>query len=88
MVVFEAEGGMRDAQVAGVQTCALPIFAAELIDSEGNPIEGFTRADYQVWHGESKAQTLHWLGGDVCPTDYAAVRFYIKRARLYGFGWT
>lgn len=81
-------GGKRLSVNAVTSTVGEGELAAELIDSEGNPIEGFTRADYQVWHGESKAQTLHWLGGDVCPTDYAAVRFYIKRARLYGFGWT
>ena len=60
---------------------------AELLDPEGRPIEGFTRSEYQAWSGDAKAKRLRWLGGDACPSEYAAVRFYIKRARLYGFGW-
>ena len=60
---------------------------AELLDPEGRPIEGFSRSDYEPWNGDSKAMPVKWAGGEKCPIEYAAVRFYIKRARLYGFGW-
>ena len=59
---------------------------AELVDSEGRAIEGFGRSEYQAWQGDDKAKILRWSGGNVCPAEHAAVRFYIKRARLYGFG--
>ncbi len=59
----------------------------ELLDGEGNPIEGFTRADYVPWSGDAKAQPARWTGGDLGPKDDVAARFYMQRSRLYGFGW-
>ena len=72
---------------AATSTVSEGELAIELTDPEGKPIEGFTRADYQSWHGDSKAQTARWAGGDVCPRNQAAARFFIRRARLYGFAW-
>ncbi len=80
-------GGKRLCVNAATSTVGPGELAAELLDSEGKAIEGFARADYQAWSGDDKAHTLRWSGGDACPVDHAAVRFYIKRARLYGFGW-
>src|SRR5437870_6871634 len=34
---FQAEDGIRDGHVTGVQTCALPIFRDEDVPSGGNP---------------------------------------------------
>src|SRR5438128_5285264 len=42
---FQAEDGIRDATVTGVQTCALPIFTTSTgltIDVAGNPVEVVT----------------------------------------------
>ena len=60
---------------------------AELVDASGRAIEGFSASDYQPWHGDSKSQPVRWSGGDVCPVDYAAVRFSLQRSRLYGFAF-
>ena len=43
---FQAEGGIRDSDVAGVQTCALPIYALEIVGQHvqrhfgGDPFQG------------------------------------------------
>ena len=35
---FQAEDGIRDTSVTGVQTCALPIYLIQNINDEGNTI--------------------------------------------------
>ena len=60
---------------------------AELLNPDGTPIPGFTRDDFEEWHGDFIAQPLRWSGGATCPVEQTAVRFYIQRARLYGFAW-
>src|SRR3712207_8731016 len=35
LLLFQAEGGIRDMGVTGVQTCALPIYLPELLEEEG-----------------------------------------------------
>src|SRR2546430_12712385 len=37
---FQAEDGIRDLTVTGVQTCALPIYAAHDLKRDRNPHEG------------------------------------------------
>src|SRR5260370_42343824 len=55
---FQAEDGIRDSSVTGVQTCALPIFnndayqqlvanGAQILSQSGNPRDGF-RYDYKL----------------------------------------
>ena len=80
-------GGKKLILNAATSTVSEGELSVELTDPEGKPIEGFTRDDYQPWHGDSKAQQARWTGGDVCPRDDAAARFFIRRARLYGFAW-
>ena len=53
----------------------------------GAPLEGYTREDCQVFRGDAKCTTLTWKGGDRCPREGLLLRFYIRRARLYGFEW-
>ena len=79
-------GGKRLSVNAVTSTVGQGELTAELVDSEGRAIEGFGRSEYQAWQGDDKAKILRWSGGNVCPAEHAAVRFYIKRARLYGFG--
>src|SRR2546430_16454067 len=43
---FQAEDGIRDLTVTGVQTCALPIFAAAQRDRQGWAYQMF-----ETWHG-------------------------------------
>jgi hypothetical protein len=79
--------GKRLVLNAATSTVSEGELAVELTDPDGTPIEGFTRADYHQWHGDSTEQPARWSGGDVCPRDDVAVRFFIRRARLYGFAW-
>ena len=53
---FQAEGGIRDRLVTGVQTCALPIFAA-MEDANGVDLQQFRR-----WYGQSGTPELHIRG--------------------------
>jgi len=80
-------GGKRLSVNAVTSTVGEGELAAELLDAEGAAIAGFSRADYQPWSGDDKEKVLRWSGGEACPVEYAAVRFNIRRARLYGFGW-
>ena len=72
---------------AATSTVAEGELTAELTDEEGKPIPGFTRSDYQPWQGDSKAQPARWRGGNACPRDRAAARFFLRRSRLYGYAW-
>ena len=64
------------------------ILRAELLDSMGKPVTGFGLDDLAPWRGDDKAAQLRWTGGELCPIDVAAVRFHLRRARLYGFAWS
>lgn len=57
---------------------------AELVKN-GKPIRGFTRADCKPIRGDHRAAPLRWKGGSKCPTENLQIRFYLQRARLYGF---
>ena len=64
------------------------VLRAELLDSTGEPVAGFGLDDFAAWHGDAKSAQLRWTGGNRCPVEAAAVRFHLRRARLYGFAWT
>src|SRR5256885_2449654 len=55
---FQAEDGIRDYKVTGVQTCALPIFPGD-----GEIIEGIASVDESAITGES-APVIRESGGD------------------------
>lgn len=59
---------------------------AELLQDD-KPIPGFARADCQPFCGNDKSALIRWKGGDRCPVEQARTRFYLKRARFYGFDW-
>src|SRR5256886_9159708 len=49
---FQAEDGIRDLTVTGVQTCALPIFGPRpLVESEDRRIDGWARSRLQLTPG-------------------------------------
>ena len=83
----QAVGGKQLVLNAATSTVAEGELTAELIDADGNALPGFSRDDYEPWHGDSKAQVARWAGGDSAPRDNVAVRFSIQRSRLYGFAW-
>src|SRR5690348_16415356 len=53
---FQAEDGIRDGRVTGVQTCALPILEGKIVDvaqdSENGHVQGVTLADGRTIEGE------------------------------------
>src|SRR6266404_8746582 len=58
---FQAEDGIRDKLVTGVQTCALPIFAGELISSWWRrPLEWFA-SGRRNWTRSSAFPLLSWI---------------------------
>ena len=60
---------------------------AELLDDKSRPIKGFTRDDSLPFTGDEKFAELKWQGGETPQIGPASVRFYLKKARLYGFKW-
>jgi hypothetical protein len=57
---------------------------AELVRN-GRPLRGFTKADCKPVRGDHHAAPLRWNGGARCPQNDVQIRFYLQRARLYGF---
>src|SRR5256885_3022481 len=51
---FQAEDGIRDYKVTGVQTCALPIFRAGIKFHDGSPVTPEdVKWSYEHYHGAS-----------------------------------
>ena len=57
----------------------------ELLDKDDKPIAGFTREDCHPLRGDHRALSVEWGGGRNAPRGASKVRFYLKRAFLYGF---
>lgn len=57
----------------------------EILDATGKPVVGFSRSDCVAIRGDHSGLKVAWLGGDVAPAGAAKLRFYLKRAFLYGF---
>ena len=80
-------GGQSLILNAATSTVADGTLQAELLDPDGNVVEGFSRDDYIPWHGDSTSAMARWAGGTRCPLGECAVRFYLERSRLYGYAW-
>src|SRR5699024_12079533 len=61
---FQAEDGIRDRNVTGVQTCALPISASVLCSKSGLPLSTFKRARAELCE---KGYILHRSRGTKAP---------------------
>lgn len=57
----------------------------ELLDSSGRVIEGFSKEDCSPVSGDQHASLVKWTAGTRMPKNADGVRFYLKRAFLYGF---
>jgi hypothetical protein len=57
----------------------------ELLDAQGKPLPGFTRADCPLLRGDHTALAVKWKGGATAPAAARKAKFYLKRAFLYGF---
>jgi hypothetical protein len=69
---------------ANVVTVKEGTLTAELVRN-GKPLRGFAKADCKPVRGDHHAAPLRWSGGGHCPADDLQIRFYLQRARLYGF---
>jgi hypothetical protein len=61
------------------------VLQVELLDDAGKPLPGFTRDDCPPLKGDHQSLLLRWTGGDMAPVAARQVRFYLRRAFLYGF---
>ena len=60
----------------------------ELLNAEGNPMDGFSREDCAVLSGDHGGLAATWKGGDRAPAGATQARFYLKRTFLYGFDFS
>src|SRR5215813_13978072 len=85
VVFFQAEDGIRDADVTGVQTCALPIYAV-CTDIETHEIvgrEAQLAADFVVFGGRAEELQIHTVFDDVkfLPRNAAGSELFDERIR-------
>lgn len=59
--------------------------SAELLDEKQKPIKGFSRRDSIAFKGDEKFACLKWKESELPEVDKVHIRFYLKRARLYGY---
>ena len=57
----------------------------ELLDKEGNPLPGFSRADCTSLKGDHESIRVTWADGTAAPLEARQAKFYLMRAFLYGF---
>lgn len=57
---------------------------AEIL-SDGKVVPGFSRADCEPVQGNHYRAALQWKGGAQCPKGKIQIRFFLRRARFYGF---
>src|SRR5207249_9657846 len=88
---FQAEDGIRDRNVTGVQTCALPIFGGKLYSIGGftiaRPAGGGLPAwvpSNSVWIYDTAANA--WSKGTPVPTPRGALRSEERRVGKEGRG--
>src|SRR5699024_12149930 len=55
---FQAEDGIRDRNVTGVQTCALPIFCNPLVNSYKRLVEGYEAPVYIAWSERNRSPLI------------------------------
>ena len=57
----------------------------ELLDKNGDVIQGFSRADCPPLTGDSVDMAVNWKTGAALPKGPVKIRFIINNARLYSF---
>ena len=58
---------------------------AELLDGGGTIMQGYSRDDCHPVKGDHHVTTIQWKSGTTAPPGTSRIRFYLKRAYLYGF---
>lgn len=72
----------KKASVSGLDEGYLQV---ELLDSQNNPLPGFTRTDCPQLRGDHQSLLVEWAGARTAPPEASKAKFYLKRAFLYGF---
>src|SRR5688500_20371675 len=84
-IFFQAEDGIRDYKVTGVQTCALPIFGGELLYAMRVKTHGrFNLCPSPVCNPDDPSTALGASGAGVCEVPDEAER---SEERRVGKGW-
>ena len=61
---------------------------AELLDPDGNVVEGFGKDDFIPWHrGQHLGRGALDRRRRYACWNECAVRFHLRRSRLYGYAW-
>ena len=87
------EAVTRTGKIAGAQLVVNVLtksggeLKAELLDSAGQPIPGFTADDCTPLSGDHRRIAFQWRGGATAPVTAVQTRFVLKRAFLYGYSW-
>ena len=61
---------------------------AEIVDTAGRTLEGFSRSDCRAFQGDELRHVMHWTTTEFTPRQQAAekrLRFYLKDADLYSY---
>jgi hypothetical protein len=87
---IEARMTTKLCETAGKRLCMNAVtvrdgaVSVELLDEELQPLPGYGRDDVSVFHGDDQRAIVSWGCKDTIDAKAAHVRFYLKRARLYG----
>src|SRR2546430_10714797 len=88
---FQAEDGIRDLTVTGVQTCALPIWCRPARVSAGSPraaapaaaigrrLRSLPRSGPAAGRASSGSVVAHWFHLDTCVPEATAVQYFLVR---------
>ena len=57
----------------------------ELLDGDRRPVPGFAREDCRPLREDRVSSLVRWKAGEAAPETARQVKFYLKRAFLYGF---
>lgn len=63
------------------------VLRAELLDTDNQPVPGFTFEECDSITGDHLQAIFSWKGEDLAPTAAVKIRFQLHRALLYGFDW-
>src|SRR3712207_9495611 len=84
MFFFQAEDGIRDIGVTGVQTCALPISARSEKENLRNLVDWTITKHYPEIGGEGERRILDWFGVVVQRTTKMVTEWLDRKSVVSG----
>src|SRR5690606_40690953 len=82
---FQAEDGIRDFHVTGVQTCALPIYGDPIVKTKSIPA-GRCAVLRHVGSDNTLGESIRWLYSDWLPQSGESLRdfpLFLRRVRFF-----